>query len=369
MFEKIAIAKKAAELAFSAMQKGTYGVGGLLVDNKTLEIVHTQENAVIVDGILTDSTAHVKRQTVDWYFRRQAENSNLPDPKDLTIVSSLDPCMMCAGSILASGFNVVSLSMDKFGGVVGNGPTMFETLPVDLAQRARETFSYFGIQGSREYIGYSNDVFNNIELPVETAQMSDLAFSQSLAKAGEVRQQGQSSEISCDIKELEAKCVKYGVLSTSEKSKELEPLLIQTAGGLRQDDYNCDSAVLILPNGEKLMARSSQFDMSPIMTPVFRLVRDYVGLQKTLKIENKGELPHIQHCQIVMLHGFGRQAHDIATIAAYASTLQNDAPDTNKNPLTFLNARQSQKSLAEMLSRFPPIYGVGKKLMVPTKRM
>jgi tRNA(Arg) A34 adenosine deaminase TadA len=59
-----------------------------------------------MNGFTFDPTAHGERQMIDWYFDQIAQGFPMPPPSQLSIVTSLDPCCMCAGSILTAGFNV-----------------------------------------------------------------------------------------------------------------------------------------------------------------------------------------------------------------------------------------------------------------------
>src|SRR5262245_39218321 len=123
-----------ARLAVEAARLGTFGVGGLLADDAG-RVVAMARNAVVVGGRVHDPTAHVERQLIDWYF---ATGRRDVPPSALTIVTSLEPCMMCAGSILRAGFKCVSLADDEAAGVgIRRGMT---TLSSSLRARAHDGF-------------------------------------------------------------------------------------------------------------------------------------------------------------------------------------------------------------------------------------
>src|SRR5262245_26820413 len=94
-------AARAVALAEEAGRRGTFAVGGLLVDDSG-QVLAEARNAVIEDGQLSDPTAHVERQLVDWFAYAQRRGL-AASARNATIVSSLDPCAMCAGAILRSG--------------------------------------------------------------------------------------------------------------------------------------------------------------------------------------------------------------------------------------------------------------------------
>src|SRR5262245_63279498 len=108
-------AARAVALAEEAGKQGTFAVGGLLVDDSG-QIVAEATNTVIRDNRLSDPSAHVERQLIDWVFRERSRGRPL-SPRKLTIVSSLDPCAMCAGAILRSGMPAAIVAEDNYAGV------------------------------------------------------------------------------------------------------------------------------------------------------------------------------------------------------------------------------------------------------------
>src|SRR5262245_50241031 len=111
-------ASRAVALAEEAGKQGTFAIGGLLVDDSG-RVIAEATNAVIRNGHLSDPTAHVERQLVDWFAYERRRGLSL-SPRNVTIVSSLDPCAMCAGAILRSRMRVVIVAEDKVAGVHDN---------------------------------------------------------------------------------------------------------------------------------------------------------------------------------------------------------------------------------------------------------
>lgn len=52
---------------------------------------------VIVRNKIRDPTAHAEKQLVDWHLSRR---QMLPHNREITIICSLDPRIMCTGAIL-----------------------------------------------------------------------------------------------------------------------------------------------------------------------------------------------------------------------------------------------------------------------------
>ena len=61
----------AAAQAIAAKTQGTYGVGGVLLDQQG-NVLKALQNNVVRDGLVFDPTAHGERQLIDWYFAERA---------------------------------------------------------------------------------------------------------------------------------------------------------------------------------------------------------------------------------------------------------------------------------------------------------
>jgi cytosine deaminase len=90
-------------------------------NGKKGKIIYEERNRVIeaLDSghlFMRNPTSHGERQIISWYWKNK-EELRLPDPQDLTIITTLDPCLMCAAGIIKSGFNVGIITIDEYGGV------------------------------------------------------------------------------------------------------------------------------------------------------------------------------------------------------------------------------------------------------------
>ena len=141
-----------------ASERGTFCVGGVLL-GPAGELLAESSNHVLCDGAVCDPTAHGERQLVDWYF----DQSGLPPAQSCTIVSTLDPCMMCAGALLYGGFRVLTLALDPDAGVNARGDFSFDTLPPELRPDAAARFAYLGVEGVRPSFGCDLSVSADFE--------------------------------------------------------------------------------------------------------------------------------------------------------------------------------------------------------------
>ena len=159
----------ANQCAKEAGGAGSFAVGGVLV-GPDFEVLAVSRNRVIQNGKVVDPTAHGERQLVDWYYAHQ---DRLPPGDQLTIFSSLDPCMMCTGAILSAGMRVVSLTLDPENGVNWDATGKYRSLPDDLCPQAQRTFAYLGVEHRRPYQGFQPFLFADDTVPEETIAESE----------------------------------------------------------------------------------------------------------------------------------------------------------------------------------------------------
>src|SRR5260370_16267304 len=103
MTKKATNAEQAVQIAAGKSIEGSLkkrlAVGGVLVDNRSGRVLCALHNNVLEAFgnsklfLLHDPTAHGERQIVDWYFKNR-RRLHLPDPKQLTVITTLDPCAM-----------------------------------------------------------------------------------------------------------------------------------------------------------------------------------------------------------------------------------------------------------------------------------
>ena len=154
-------AESLAQLALWTAQRGadggSYGIGGALVESATGRVLQTMPNRVfhtLTGGgtFVQDPTAHGERQLMSWYLA-QRETLGLPAPDALTVVTSLDPCLMCASALLTVGVNVGVVAIDDYSGVNYDSSGAFTDLPEPLRSQAIASFGYYAVEGGRAFQG------------------------------------------------------------------------------------------------------------------------------------------------------------------------------------------------------------------------
>ena len=115
----------------------------------------------------------------------------LPEPSQLTVTTSLDPCVMCTGALLTAGFNVGVVAPDTFSGINYTQDGQFADLPPNLREGALGTFGYYAVADGRRFQGATTVPFADSELTQgtfdgceNTYQISATAVRQSRKDSG-----------------------------------------------------------------------------------------------------------------------------------------------------------------------------------------
>lgn len=187
-------ARRVFELSAESVRLGSKGVGGLIIDNRTGRVIREGRNhrslpvnpeiATAPGQVFTwDYTAHGETGLVGWYLSNRKQ-LRLPDPGDLTIVTSLDPCAMCTGSILTAGFNAAVVAYDPTGGMNVTEDGRYRSLTPGLRDHAFDSFGFYAVQGQRDYFGAPQIPFRQTSVSAESAAACrDVFFSPSNAKS------------------------------------------------------------------------------------------------------------------------------------------------------------------------------------------
>lgn len=359
----ISVAEQATFQAALAQQSGTFAVAGVLID-KTGNVWKTMQNREIVNNITSDITAHAERQLVSWYFNQKLNYVPLPDPGQMTIVTTLDPCMMCTGALLESGINVIVISYDTVAGVNWECDQTFFAVPEHIRWRARRQFSYFGLDnGQRNFAGSQLSMFRGAVIPTSIDVRS----------SSMIRDSAQT--ISQKIKDLDP--TPYNIRDLGDESPQLKLLQRHyAAAGKQQADLTIpaqrtflliamervaeetrigphlrNSAALIDPFHNVLLILGYARDGLTTSTPFMRLISAYTACRRRASGAADGALPHTKHCTIVLLNGPGREATDVMDLGLWG------LPAIHPRNLYYYHAQQTPQKLAAMHQAFPPLYG------------
>lgn len=194
-------AESLAALALWTAQQGadagSYGIGGVLMESATGRVLQTMPNRVfrtLTGGgtFVEDPTAHGERQLMSWYLA-QRETLGLNDPGALTVVTTLDPCLMCASSLLAVGVNVGVVAIDDYSGVNYDSSGTFSDLPEPLRSQAIATFGYYGVDGGRTFQGSRSIAYADETISQDTLDECASLYSTSADQVRSARRESGTS--------------------------------------------------------------------------------------------------------------------------------------------------------------------------------
>ena len=370
----------AANEALSAASLGTFGVGGVLLDQFG-NVLKSLQNQVVCDALVFDPTAHAERQLVDWYFSEVARGTVLPPPHELTIVASLDPCCMCAGAVLVAGFNLVAAAPDKNAGINYDGSAGFSALPEALRSRARERFSYPAVLGGTSYARAASGArpksfFIGKTIAEPTAALCKLVFEstsegiQRLLNTDLARDQLRDpATLAPDHPIVRALLAQYpdalawrGLPQRPDAA--LAPHLLSAMASDRRAGGAGDAVALIDAFGNLLLCVSGQRDRSGVCTAFMQCTRQYAQLRYMLmhgaapdaQLEVRRYLGHPKLGTFVFAHGPDLSAHSFMDLGAYGSTMEGPLPARNRSQFQYVLPSIGQAELGALCATLPPLY-------------
>jgi tRNA(Arg) A34 adenosine deaminase TadA len=374
-----AVAIAAAE-ALSAKAQGTFGVGGVLLDQygKVLRSVH---NNVVRDGLIYDPTAHGERQLIDWYFAERAAGRALPQPHDITLVTSLDPCAMCAGAILAAGFNVVVAANDPDAGINHDRSGAFPSLPPGLRALAAERFFYPAVLGSSGYAREATGAgpksfFIGKTIAEPTQALCSLALEATSEKVQAFLNtdlpQAQLDDPAAlppahpvvrTLKSLYPQALAYRCAAHAPDVG-LAPWLLEAMEHDRRQGGDGDAAALLDGFGNLLLCVPGRRAHSPIRTALMECTRQYaqlryqlmLGADATLREEVRRCLPHPKEGTFVLARGPDGGALGLMDLGAWGSTMEGPLPADNPAQFQYVLPRIEEGELQALCGAMPPLY-------------
>lgn len=357
----LAVVEQAVDAATQAAATGTFGVGGVLL-GPTGQVLAVSCNHAISEGAVADPTAHGERQLVDWYFQQVHQGDCLPPPGECVIVSSLDPCIMCAGSILRSGFRVLSTTMDEAAGLNYTGDATYPSLDIAARKAADATFGYLAVQGRRAYQGPPNAPGHRIVLPAALEDRSRHGFLDSVEAVKEIihASYGDVSDLrECDDPRLLEILKEHSPVALTVRTHPGQPAGAHLGAALLEEAERGsvrNSAALIDPHGNLVYLASGREDISPIRTAFMELTRGWARLHAAAGLPGKKYLAHLKDCTLVTLQGPGPDPVSFMELGAYGSSVEGPLGPSESARWQYVLARQSQAQLEATVAALPPLY-------------
>jgi tRNA(Arg) A34 adenosine deaminase TadA len=374
-----AVALAAGE-AIAAKSQGSFGVGGVLLDQYG-NVLKSLQNNVVKGGLIFDPTAHGERQLIDWYFAERAKGRELPEPRDITLVTSLDPCAMCAGAILAAGFNVVVAANDPQAGVNHDETAAFASLPHDLRQAAAASFCYPAVLGSSAYAREGSGAAPKPFFIGKTIAEPTLALCALLIEATTEKVQAllNSDPPQAELKDPATLASDHPLLrklrslyphalayrgAPHAPDAGLAPFLLAAMEADRRQGGDGDCAALLDGFGNLLLCVPGRRAQSPICTAFMECTRQYAQLRYTLMVSAGSDmgdtvrryLPHPKEGTFVFARGPGFGADSFMDLGAYGSTMEGPLPADNPAQFQYVLPRLDEPQLRALCEAMPPLY-------------
>lgn len=370
----------AAAQAIAAKTQGTYGVGGVLLDQQG-NVLKALQNNVVCEGLIFDPTAHGERQLIDWYFAERARGRALPPPHEVTIVTSLDPCAMCTGAILTAGFNLVAAAADPKAGINYDASFAFAGLPEALREQAAARFFYPAVLGNscfaRDGAGAApKSFFIGKTIAEPTQALCSLAFEatgdkvQALLNADLPREQlkdpatlAPGHRIMRKLRTLYPDALAYRCTPHMPDAR----LAVFLRAAMAQDAAQGgegDAVALLDGFGNLLLCAPGRRAQSAICTAFMECTRRYAQLRYTLMqgaseeavAQVRSYLAHPREGTFVFARGPDASSHSVMDLGAYGSTMEGPLPEHNPVQFQYVLPSLPVPELGALCAQMPPLY-------------
>jgi tRNA(Arg) A34 adenosine deaminase TadA len=345
------VGRRVAELSEQASRQGTFGIGGIVL-TKSGEVLAEALNAVIQNGQFVDPTAHVERQLVDWLFSDGQYHVSSP-LEQIVIVSSLDPCAMCAGAILRAGVNVVSIAADEMSGVHGASSEPLR-IPRGLRGRAERQLAVFGVEGSRPRTGMDFGELFSTPISQRVCRRAHNAFSASVDHIRRII--GGSGEPPTGTMTVGyrpyVKILREYIHHLPGFVRTMEDII----GRNIYDDWRRGlSCVLEDYTGQVILGVSVESSTAPTESDLVRLIRAYCALRNKVPETLRTALPHPRFFSAVTKKFPDDDDKALFELGTIGSFMEEERPPQGRAALLYLDATDDRRA-KEILQSLPPLY-------------
>ncbi len=354
-------AQRVVALAQQASSAGTFGVGGFVMD-RSGHVLAEAVNAVVDHGEVRDPTAHAERQLVDWFFGAQAQGLAIPT-HDVVIVSSLDPCAMCAGAILSAGLSCVALAEDSLSGIHVSGCP--HRVPPELWLKAASTFGLFEVRGRSGRASHVSPILSGDVSPQFLVE-SQFCFQRSLARTRSIVSRTEDASLRANEVSLR-KWNKTNALAGMLPSNVYLPEEASSLGDFSSHQGAAlllnDGCLIVDEAGRVLLAAQGREDLSPARSSVLELIRAYVWLRNAAWKQFRLQLPHPRGCSLIKLRAPSFSAKAVMELGALGSFFEDEHLAHRIPAFGFLQLNYDSKTQS-LPATLPPFYTSVAKITV-----
>ena len=392
------VASLVLDEVLKASNQGTFAVGGMLFNNKTGEVLVEMHNNVLKPfsddtGILTwDPTAHGERQIVYWYYENK-EKYHLPEPQDLTLITSLDPCAMCAGALLTVGFNVGVIAIDTVAGINYNKKFNFSDLPDNLKIMIKSKFGYYATGNPekdpskyvRKYVGTTTLPFKSDYVSSQHLAACYAIFNGSVntvrntsnnesgkdpAHMSDPARLPEDSPIKTHFRKIYPNAFKIKAENPRFPGENIINELVQVANN---PNGNGNAISFIDSFGNVILCMSGQEKIAPVRVPLMEVVQNYSNIRWNLmnnyetRSVTENTLTHPKYGTFLYLYAPDPDTTTtLMSLGAYGSTMEGPVPQIFPTNLQYVHPPKNGKmfDIITMMSKFPPFYNTIAKFTI-----
>lgn len=370
--------------ANQAARDGSFGIAGVMFDNASGRVLQLIPNQVMrrlssdvaaTDGetLTHDPTAHGERQLVSWYYANRAAMA-LPEPSQLTVTTSLDPCVMCTGALLTAGFNVGVVAPDTFSGINYTQDGQFADLPPNLREGALRTFGYYAVADGRRFQGATTVPFADSELTQgtfdgceNTYQISATAVRQSRKDSGtdpaalkDPTTTTGAKPVLAAYRKVYPQAFELRLPSPGKPDAELRKVLTQ----VRDDTPGATNSVAFVDSfGNVVLVAANTPEVNPIATAFMNVTQAYATTRFDLMDDRatnavaKATLTSPKYGTFVFLNAPDPYpASTLVDLGGYGSTVESAPPNPGNFQYFDPPRRGSITALAQVIAALPPLY-------------
>lgn len=362
---------------------GSYAIASILVENSTGKIVGAMANSV--DRILSseavvaagqpfpyDPTAHGERKMTYWYYENR-DRLSLPAPQALTLITSLDPCAMCTGTVLRAGFNVGVFAIDPYAGINYNSSGKFTDLPQPLRGQALERFGYYAAEGGRSYQGGPSVAFNRTSVNAATLDECSTAYEESadVVRASRADADVDPSQLSdpandpairAAFRRRSPSAFELKMANKNTPDAALEAMLRDLISSAPQAT---GAAAFIDPFGNVVAAFADSFATNPVATALENTVQAYsqtrfelMNKKVTSASANKTLTSPVEGTFVLLNAPSPRVATSFADLGAYGATFASAPSGKEPSPFRYYEPplQGTTQELRTVIAGMPPLY-------------
>jgi hypothetical protein len=275
----------------------------------------------------------------------------------LTIVSSLDPCAMCAGAIMRSGMRVIAIAEDNEAGV--HEALKPVHMPPELQALAERRMAFFGIRGSRPQAGGIGS--SVLRSPIAGGLAAE-ARGILLESLDEVRRTvGGSDQGSAATGEFNTGTLKQigPIIERLSRTLKAEKAPMNILNGDQRSDVlqelTDDRCALVDDHGDVIFSAKGTGDDSSAQTSVLEVVRNYNLIRAVSKHQLDISLPPPRSCSIVKRRAQENPATALMELGALGSFIEEPRAAEKLPAMVYLENENIDR-VESWTKLLPPFY-------------